>query len=275
MTAFLDLLTLDFVQKAFFAAILISISSGLVGSIIVASRTVFLSGGVAHSAFGGVGLSLYFGFNILLGASITSVIMSIILLYCIIYKKYNIDAFIASSWAFGMALGVILIDMTPGYSVDMTSYLFGSIVSVSISDIYAISIYNVTLVIFISLYYREILSVLYDEEFCRLKQIKVNLFLLLLFVFISLGIVMSMSIAGLILVLAILSIPAYIASLFVKSLKQMMFLSSILSFLFIVAGFIFSYIYNVSTGACVAMSATIGMFLGSIINFIKIRIHKK
>lgn len=175
MTDFLNLLAFDFVQQALYAAVLISICSGIIGSIIVASRTVFLSGGVAHSAFGGVGVSLYFGFNTLLGASIAGIFMSSILLYFIINKKHNIDSFIASSWAFGMALGVILIDMTPGYSVDITSYLFGSIVSVSLNDIYVIATYNVILITFTLLYYREILSVLYDEEFCRLKQLRVNL----------------------------------------------------------------------------------------------------
>lgn len=263
-----DLFSFEFIQNAFLAAFLISICSGIIGSIIVASKTVFLSGGVAHSAFGGVGLALYFGFNVLIGASIISIIMSSILLYFVMYKKYNVDSFIASSWAFGMALGVILMDITPGYGIDMTSYLFGSIISVSIIDIYVIFIFDLILIIFTFLYYREILSILYDESFCKLKKMKVNLFLLLIFIFISLGIVMSMNVAGLILVLSILSIPAYISSIFVKSLKQMMFLSCILSFIFIMTGFYISYKYNLSIGACVAMSAISGMLIGSCINYL-------
>ena len=119
----MEILSLQFVQFALLSAFLVSICSGIVGSIIVSNKTVFLSGGVAHSAFGGVGLALYFGFNVMLGAAITSILMSLLLLYFIIHKKKNIDSFIAAAWAFGMALGVILIDITPGYGIDLTSYL--------------------------------------------------------------------------------------------------------------------------------------------------------
>lgn len=263
-----EILSLQFVQNALISAFFISICGGIVGSLIVSNRTVFLSGGVAHSAFGGVGLALYFGFNVILGAAITSVIMSLILLYFIINKKTNIDSFIAASWAFGMALGVILIDITPGYANDMTTYLFGSILTVSKIDITIIMLYDIFLIIFICNYYREILSISYDEIFCKLKNININLYLYFIFIFISLGIVMSMNIAGLILVLAILSIPAYIAGMFVSSLKLMMVIASILSLIFICIGFFVSYTYDLSIGACVVMSAILGMILGGILKFI-------
>lgn len=271
----IELLEFNFIQNTIIAAILISICSGIVGVLIVSSRTVFLSGGVAHSAFGGVGLALYFGFNTMLGAAITSILMSFFLLYFIIYKKENIDSFIAASWAFGMALGIILIDITPGYSIDITSYLFGSILSVSINDLVIIFIYDILLIVFTMTYYMEILGILYDEVFCKLKNININIFLVIIFIFISLGIVMSMNIAGLILVLAILSIPAYIASLFVKSLKNMMIVSSILSLIFILGGFVFAYYYNLSTGACVAMCAIIGIVIANIYNTLKEKLWKK
>lgn len=263
----LEILSLQFVQFALISALLVSICGGIVGSLIVSNKTVFLSGGVAHSAFGGVGLALYFGFSVMLGAAITSITMALILLYFIINKKTNIDSFIAAAWAFGMALGVILIDITPGYANDMTSYLFGSILAVSKDDIIIIAIYDILLVGFVCMYYREILSVSYDETFCKLKNININIFLLFIYIFISLGIVMSMNIAGLILVLAILSIPAYIAGMFVNSLNKMMILASILSFIFIFIGFFVSYIYDLSIGACVVMSAICGMLIGSILKY--------
>lgn len=264
----MEIFELQFIQNAMLATILISICSGIIGSLIVVNKTVFLSGGVAHSAFGGVGLGLYFGFSVMLGAGLFSVLMSFILLYFVIYKKQNIDSFIAAFWAFGMALGVILIDISPGYSMDMTSYLFGSILAVTRGDIVVIFIYDIALLGFVWLYYREILNISYDEIFCKLKHIRVNLFLFIIFAFISLGIVMSMNIAGLILVLAILSIPAYIAQSFVDSLKYMMILSSFLSFIFICIGFFVSYKYDISIGACVVMSAICGMILGGMIKFI-------
>lgn len=239
------------------------------GALIISNKIVFLSGGVAHSAFGGVGIALYFGFNAMLGASLMAVLMSLILLYFVLFKKQNIDSFIAASWAFGVALGIILIDITPGYALDITSYLFGSILATSREDICVIFIYDVMLLIFVSVYYREILSVSYDEIFCKLKSLPTQIFLSLIFIFISLGIVMTMSVAGLILVLAILSIPSYIAGMFVNSLRSMMIVASILSLVFIFAGFILSYNYNISIGACVVMSAVCGMILAQIIKFIR------
>lgn len=265
----LEILQLQFIQNAIIIAFLVSICGGIVGTLIVSNKIVFLSGGVAHSAFGGVGIALYFGFNAMLGASLMAVFMSLILLYFVLFRKQNIDSFIAASWAFGVALGIILIDITPGYALDITSYLFGSILAVSREDIGVIFIYDILLLIFVSLYYREILSVSYDEIFCKLKSIRVHIFLTVIFIFISLGIVMTMSVAGLILVLAILSIPSYIASMFVNSLCKMMILASFLSLIFIFAGFILSYNYDISVGACVVMSAVCGMIFAQIIKFLR------
>ncbi len=263
----LEILSLNFVQNAALVAILISICSGIIGVLIVSNRIVFLSGGVAHSAFGGVGVALYFGFSTMLGSALAAVFMSLILLYFMLTKKRNIDSFIAASWAFGVALGVILIDITPGYAVDITSYLFGSILAVSSEDIWVIFIYDILLLCFVSVYYREILSISYDEIFCRLKHLKVRRFIFAIFIFISLGIVMSMSVAGLILVLAILSIPSYIAGMFVQSMRAMMICASILSLIFICAGFLLSFQYNLSIGACVVMCAVCGMILASIARY--------
>lgn len=257
----LEILSLQFMQNALIVALLISLCSGIIGSLIVSNKIVFLSGGVAHSAFGGVGVALYFGFHTMLGAGLAAVFMSLVLLYFMIFRKQNIDSLIAASWAFGVALGVILIDITPGYGIDITSYLFGSILAISREDIYIIAVYDMLLLCFVGLYYREILSISYDEIFCKLKQVRINIFILAIFIFISLGIVVSMSIAGLILVLAILSIPAYIAEMFVDSLKKMMIASSVLSIVFILGGFCLSYKYNVSIGACVVMCAICGMIV--------------
>ena len=269
----LDLLSFQFIQNAIFAAFLISIASGIIGTIIVSSKYVFLSGAVAHSSLGGIGVALYFGFSTMLGAAITSVAMSFILLYYTINKKENLDSLIATLWAFGMAFGIILIDITPGYGADLSSYLFGSILSVSRMDIAVFIIYDFILIIFISLFYREVLSVLYDEIYCKIRGIDINGFLLIIFILISLGIVISMSIAGLVLILAMLSIPAYISNMFVKSLKSMLLISSLLSFLFISSGFIMSYIYNLTIGACVVMSAVVFMMLAHLIKLITRNIH--
>lgn len=264
----LEILHLQFAQNALFVAILISICGGIVGALIISNKIVFLSGGVAHSAFGGVGIALFFGFHTMLGAGLMAIFMSLILLYFVRFRKQNIDSFIAASWAFGVALGIILIDITPGYALDITSYLFGSILATSREDILVIALYDALLVGFVGVYYREILSVSYDEIFCKLKGLKTQIFLSVMFVFISVGIVMTMSVAGLILVLAILSIPSYIAGMFVQSLRAMMVVAAILSLIFILGGFVVSYHYNLSVGACVVMSAVCGMIVAQIFKII-------
>ncbi|MGX2981878.1 metal ABC transporter permease [Helicobacter sp. 23-1045] len=264
----LEILQLQFIQNALIIAVLISICAGIIGTLIVSNKIVFLSGGVAHSAFGGVGLALYFGFHTMLGASLMAVLMSLILLYFVLFRRQNIDSFIAASWAFGVALGIILIDITPGYAVDITSYLFGSILASGKEDIWIIGIYDLLLLAFVFAYWREILSVSYDEVFCRLKGVYTRIFLCVIFIFISLGIVMTMSVAGMILVLAILSIPSYIAFMFANSLAKMMVFAGILSLIFIISGFVISYLYNISIGACVVMSAICGMILAQIVKFI-------
>ncbi|PAF53294.1 hypothetical protein BKH42_06660 [Helicobacter sp. 13S00482-2] len=249
----------SFVQNALIASFLISICAGIIGSIVVSNKTVFLTGGVAHSAFGGVGVALYFGFNATLGASLAGVLMGLLMVYAVNKYKNRIDTFIAASWALGMAIGIILIDLTPGYGSDITSYLFGSIIAVAPSDIISIAVFDVVLLIFVFMYYQEILSIFYDSEFCTLKKLNVQIFNIIIFVLVSLGVVMSMGVAGLILVLSILSIPAYIATMFVSSLRSQMFLSWALSLLFMWIGFFVSYVYDLSIGACIVIASVLGM----------------
>lgn len=257
----IELLSYGFIKNALIASFFISIIAGIIGSIIVSNKTVFLAGGVAHSAFGGVGVALYFGFNATFGATLAGVIMALLMMYAVTKYKNRIDTFIAASWAFGMAIGVILIDLTPGYGSDITSYLFGSIIAVAPLDIISIGVFDIVLLVFVIVYYREILSIFYDSEFCKLKHINVKLFTTIIFILVSVGVVMSMSIAGLILVLSILSIPAYIAAMFVASLRAQMFLAWACSLAFMWIGFGFSYTYDLSIGACIVIVSALAMAL--------------
>ncbi|PAF48150.1 hypothetical protein BKH46_02255 [Helicobacter sp. 12S02634-8] len=256
-----ELLSYSFIQNALIASFLVSICAGVVGSIVVSNKTVFLTGGVAHSAFGGVGVALYFGFNATLGASLAAVLMALLMVYATLKHKDKIDTFIAASWALGMAVGIILIDLTPGYGSDITSYLFGSIIAVAKGDIVSIAVFDVVLLVFVGFYYRELLSIFYDSEFCQLKKIRVLLFNTIIFILVSLGVVMSMGVAGLILVLSILSIPAYIATMFVSSLRVQMVLAWFLSLVFMWGGFFVSYVYDLSVGACIVVISVAGMSL--------------
>ncbi|CUU40032.1 MULTISPECIES: metal ABC transporter permease [Helicobacter] len=261
-----DLFSYNFVWLALLVSFLVSICSGIIGSMIVANKNVFVAGGVAHSAFGGVGLALFCGFSTMLGAMLFGVIMALFLSYAFLYQRQRLDAYVGASWAFGMAIGVILIDLTPGYSNDISSYLFGSILAVGFDEIIAMAIFDIFIIIFVSLYYYKILNLFYDSEFCALKGMNINLWTTLIFVCIAIGVVISMNVAGLILVLAILSIPAYIANLFTHSLRAMMWLSWLISLIFMWLGFFVAYWYNISVGACIVVLLSLAMFFAIIIH---------
>lgn len=268
MSFFNAIIENSFLQNALYAIFLIGIISGAIGSLLVSNKIVFLGGGVAHCAYGGIGAAIFFGFSTLLGASLSSIFVAFILSY--VRKKYEdyIDTFSAILWALGMSLGVIFINLSTQNNADIESYLFGSIISVSNSLLSIMCAYNACLLFFICIYYKEILSISYDYEFCKLCGLKVDIFVNVIFLFIAIGVVLSMQISGLILVLAMLSIPAYISSLFVRTLGGQMLLSSILSVLFMLCGLYFAFSYNVSSGACITIISVIFMLVAMGLKFI-------
>lgn len=239
MLAFFD--SYPFLLNALIGSFLISIVSGVIGSMVVSSKSVFLAGGVAHAAFGGVGLALLLGISTMLLSSLVAILVGLFMAYVVFWNKKALDSHIAAIWALGMALGVIFMDISNGYASDISSYLFGSIIAISNQDLIQIAIFDAVLLIFVVVFYTEIASVFYDSHFCQLKRINVKIFYTIIYVLISLGVVMSMSVAGLILVISILSVPAHMAGGLAMSLKAQMWISWILSLIFIWSGFVVSY----------------------------------
>ena len=259
----LEILQYEFIQNALIAGILVSIVSGIIGSLIVVNRMVFLSGGIAHTSYGGIGLAVYFGFPIFLGASLFAVSAALLISYITLNNKDRIDTFIGLIWAVGMAIGIILIDLTPGYNVDLMSYLFGSILAVSNNDIYFITTLLISIIFIITFWYRDILAVSYDSQYATLRGINVKLFYTLILVMSALTVVIAIKIVGLILVIALLTIPIYIAERLSSSLLNMMIISGILSSIFTIVGLYLSYTYDISSGATIVMVSAIslGLFL--------------
>ena len=261
----LDMLSFTFMQNALIAGILVSIIAGIIGSLIVVNRMVFLAGGIAHTSYGGIGIAVYFGLPIFLGASIFSVFAALLISYIALKNKQNIDTFIGLVWATGMAIGIILIDLTPGYNVDLMSYLFGSILAVSSDDIIYMSILLFIIVSIVIFYYKNILAVSYDKEYSKLRGINVNFFYTLILVLSSLAIVVAIKIVGLILVIALLTIPIYISQDLSNSLKNMMIISSLLSSVFTILGLMLSYTYDLTSGASIIIVSAIGLLIFSFI----------
>jgi zinc transport system permease protein len=254
-----DALNYEFIQNALIAGLLVSFASGIIGSLIVVNRMVFLAGGIAHTSYGGIGLAIYFGLPIFFGASLFACVAALLMAFITLHQRDKIDIFIGLIWSIGMAIGIILIDLSPGYNVDLMSYLFGSILAVSDEDINYMGILFVGVSAIVTLFYKEILAVSYDSEYANLRGINITFFYTLILVLSALTIVVAIKVVGLILVIALLTIPIYIAEKLSNSLGVMMIISGILSSFFTILGLILSYIYDVTSGASIIIVSAIGL----------------
>ena len=259
----LEILQYEFIQNAIIAGILVSFASGIIGSLIVVNRMVFLAGGIAHTSYGGIGLAVYFGFPIFLGASIFACAAALLMAFITLNNRNRIDTFIGLIWAVGMAVGIIFIDLTPGYNVDLMSYLFGSILAVSRDDLYFMGILLAVIITIMTFWYRDILAVSYDSEYASLRGINVKFFYTLILVLSALTVVIAIKVVGLILVIALLTIPIYIAEKISNTLASMMIYSGFLSTIFTLSGLYISYTYDLTSGASIIMVSAIslGLFL--------------
>ena len=272
----IEALQFEFMRNALVAGLLASIVCGMIGTLIVVNRIVFLSGGIAHAAYGGIGIAFFFGWPPMVGTIGFSLIIAMIMAIITIKTKHRADTIIGVLWAVGMALGVILLDLTPGYNVDFMSYLFGSILSVPDSDLILMAAICVLVFLIVLYYYHDLLAMSYDEEFAQLRGVPVKFLYFLLIGMTALSIVMIIRVVGLILVIALLTIPPFIAEKFSKTLFQMMGISTALCAIFSVTGLWLSYAFNLTSGASIIMVAAAGFFMSFILErLIHIRTSEK
>lgn len=257
----IEALSYEFMQNALIAGIIVSLISGIIGSLIVVNRMVFLAGGIAHAAYGGIGIALFTGIPIFLGTSLFAVVAALFMAFVTMKQKDKMDIFIGLIWAVGMAIGIILIDLTPGYNVDLMSYLFGSILAVNRDDLYYMSALFVVILFVVSFWYRAILAVSYDSEYAQLSGINVKFFYTLILVLSALSVVIAIKIVGLILVIALLTIPIYIAQNLSSSLYKMMLFSGLIATFFTLTGLWFSYTFDLTSGACIILVAAFSLIV--------------
>ena len=244
-----------FMRNAFLAGIMVSIVCGVIGTLVVLNKIVFLSGGIAHAAYGGVGLAFYLGIDPVIGAVSFSLISSLIMGLVQRKTRQRADTLIGVLWAVGMALGVIFINLSPGYKPDLMSYLFGSILAVSKLDIWLMFGVAVLVLILVSLFYKWFLAISFDETFARIRNLPVDLIYMLMITLIGLTVVVAMRVVGLIMIIALLTIPPAIANLFSKSMWKIMLIAAFLSILFTTTGLILSYTLNLTSGATIILLA--------------------
>lgn len=266
-----ELFKYSFLQNAFFAAILSSIVFGIIGTIIVEKKMVMMSGGIAHTSFGGIGLGYLVGIEPIIGALFFSIMAALGISYINKRAKTNSDALLGMFWSIGMALGILFIAFTPGYPPDMTSYLFGDILTVSNLSIKMMIIVDIIVLISIVALFNYWKTYLFDEEFSKVIGLPVVLLENFLLVLIALTIVILLKVVGIILVIALLTIPPAIAKFYTYDLKKMMIISTIVGMIFSLTGLYISYQFNIASGATIILLLGGAYFLSYILNLFKKR----
>ncbi len=257
----LEILHYEFMQNAWVAGILASIACGMIGTYVVVKRISFISGGISHAAFGGIGLGYFLGINPMIGAMVFGVASAVGL--GIISKRthQHEETVIGVLWSMGMALGIIFIYLTPGYAPDLMSYLFGDILMVPRMDLMMMAILDGMIMVIVFLFYKEFLAFCFDEEFCAAMGVPVYPLYLLLLCLISLTVVTLIRVVGIILVMALLIIPPSISRRFTHHLGKMMCISIALGMAFTTLGLWLSYQFSLPSGAVIILVAGINFLL--------------
>ena len=257
----LDALSLPFMQNALLAGFFASIACGIIGSLVVVNRMVFLAGGVAHMAYGGVGIAFFAGWPVLPCTIGFTLLGSLGLAGLTLRRRSRTDTIIGVFWAAGMALGILLLDIAPGYNVDLMSYLFGSILTVPGRDVlWMAGIVGVLLVVLV-LFYRDLKAMSFDPEFARTRGVPVTFLHFLLVALLGVSVVLVIQVVGLILVIALLTIPSYLAQRKAPSLGRMMLAASAWAAVFCLFGLMAAYYFDLTSGASIIGVGTVCFFL--------------
>lgn len=255
------LLEYQFLQNALLSGILASIVCGIIGVIIVEKKLVMMSGGIAHTSYGGVGLGYLMNFEPIVGAFLFSICAALGIGYIKRKGGAHSDVVIGLFWSLGMALGILFIFLMPGYPPDLSSYLFGSILSVTKADLYLMICLTVIVTAVVIILFNDWKAYLFDEEFASIRGIKTAFLEYLLLVLIAMTVVVLIRVVGIILVLALLTAPAAAAGMLTQSLAKRMLYSVILGMIFCTAGLWISYTINIASGAAIVILSALCYFL--------------
>lgn len=247
----LELLHYTFFRHALLGSLFASIACGIIGTYIVTRRLVFISGGITHASFGGIGLGLYAGISPLLSAAVFSVLSAFGVEWLSKRKDMREDSAIAVFWTFGMAVGIIFSFLAPGFTPDLSAFLFGNILTITPTDIWMLATLSVLLILFFTLFLNPIIYIAFDREFARSQRIPVAIFEYLLMMFIALTIVSCLRMVGIVLAISLLTLPQMTANLFTHSFKRIIWLSIAIGYIGCLGGLVISYKLQVPSGAAI------------------------
>ncbi len=257
----IEMLSYQFFQNALLMSVLASLASGIIGTYIVVKKMSMITGSISHTTFGGLGISYFLGANPILGALIFSLLSS---LGISLMRKNGerFDVMLSFSWATGMAIGLIFMFMTPGYAADLFSYLFGNIILVSTTDIILIAMLDVVVILTTVLMFNTIMSVTYDEEHAQIRNVPVSVVYTVLISLIALTIVMLIQAVGIVLLIAILTMPAATSRIFCRTIKKMMISATLITLAAMTSGLLLSYMTNLPTGPVIVLITSLIYILG-------------
>ena len=255
-----EMLSYTFMQNAFILVILASIACGVVGSLITVNRMSSFTGSIAHASFGGLGLAYLAGVHPMIGATLFAVAAALGIGALSDRNKLGSDTAMAALWATGMAAGLVFVKLSGTYTADLMSWLFGSLMAVSRLDILLTSVLDVVVLGSVILLYKEFLGISYDLEFTRIQGVPVWLIRGLFLIMAALTTIVLMKVTGLIMVIALLTVPAAIAEKFSNSLRKMMILATFLSLLFSITGLFLSWWLDLPSGPVIILVASIVYF---------------
>lgn len=251
MDIFANIFAYDFLTNAFIASILSGITCGIIGSYIVTRRIVFLSSGITHASFGGLGIALYMGVNPILGALSFAVLSSLGIEFASRRGRMREDSVVGIIWSFGMAIGALFMSLRPGYATDLTSYLFGNILLVTDTDVIWLAVVAALMVIAALVWLRRLMYITFDEEYAASQGINTSLVAYIMAIVVATVIVLSIKVMGIILLLSLITIPTVIANDITKDFRLITLLSAAIAVLGNISGFILSYEYDIPTGSCI------------------------
>jgi len=259
----------EFFRNAVLVSFLAAIICGIIGVIIVEKKMLMMSGGIAHTAYGGVGLGYLLGFEPIIGAGLFSVAAALII--GSVRRKGGVytDVIISLLWSLGMALGIAFVGLMPGYPPDINSYLFGNILSVTKKDLYIMLPLVLIVLLAVIMFYNDLKAFLFDRGFSKVAGIKTAFLEYMVLILTALSVVALIRVVGIILVIALLTAPAACAAFISKNLKGRMIAASVLSGIFCLAGLGVSYNFGIPSGAAIVFISVITYFMFFIINKIK------
>jgi len=253
-----------FLQRAVLAGLLAALACGVTGSYVVVKRIGYMAGGIAHSVLGGMGVALFFGVAPLAGAVVAAILAALLIGWIRLRGGGQEDSLISAVWAIGMAIGILFISRTPGYATDLTSYLFGNILLVGELDLWLLAGLDLLLLVLMRAFYPQFLATSFDEEFARLRGVPVTFFYLLFLCLVSLTVVLLVRVVGLILVIALLTLPAATAARQVDTLGRMMLFATLLGMFCSSSGLVLAYQLDMPAGAVIILCCG-GLYLISLL----------